>query len=82
MAVDEDLLVVMNTIDETRDHMSEGKYLKTCNSLKRIHKKLKRPSLPHLNEIQIPITKKILYLFTVTMSAVKLIESIKKKITV
>ena len=41
MAVDEDLLVVMNTIDETRDHMSEGKYLKTCNSLKRIHKKLK-----------------------------------------
>lgn len=82
MAVDEDLLVVMNTIDETRDHMSEGKYLKTCDSLKRIHKKLKRPSLPHLNEIQIPITKKILYLFTVTMSAVKLIESIKKKITV
>ena len=82
MAVDEDLLVVMNTIDETRDHMSEGKYLKTCNSLKRIHKKLKRPSLPHLNEIQIPITKKILYLFTVTMSAVKLIEYIKTKITV
>ena len=82
MAVDQDLLIVMNTIDETRDHMSEGKYLKTCNSLKRIHKKLKRPSLPHLNEIQIPITKKILYLFTVTMSAVKLIESIKKKITV
>ena len=82
MAVDEDLLIVMNTIDETRDHMSEGKYLKTCDSLKRIHKKLKRPSLPHLNEIQLPITKKILYLFTVTMSAVKLIESIKKKITV
>jgi len=82
MAVDQDLLIVMNTIDETRDHMSEGKYLKTCDSLKRIHKKLKRPSLPHLNEIRIPITKKILYLFTVTMSAVKLIESIKKKITV
>ena len=82
MAVDEDLLVVMNTIDEIRDHMSEGKYLKTCNSLKRIHKKLKRPSLPHLNEIRIPITKKILYLFTVTISAVKLIESMKRKITV
>ena len=28
MAVDEDLLVVMNTIDEIRDHMSEGKYPK------------------------------------------------------
>jgi len=34
MAVDQDLLIVMNTIDETRDHMSEGKYLKTCDSLK------------------------------------------------
>ena len=77
MAVDEDLLVVMNTIDETRDHMSEGKYLKTCNSLKRIHKKLKRPSLPHLNEIRIPINKKIL----IILSVLKLLESVKKKIT-
>tara|TARA_B100000768_G_C11272877_1_gene374319 strand:- start:1289 stop:1537 length:249 start_codon:yes stop_codon:yes gene_type:complete len=82
MAVDEDLLIVMNTIDETRDHMSEGKYLKTCDSLKRIHKKLKRPSLPHLDEIRIPITKKILYIFTVTVSVVKVIESIKGKVTV
>jgi hypothetical protein len=77
MAVDEDLLVVMNTIDETRDHMSEGKYLKTCDSLKRIHKKLKRPSLPHLNEIRIPINKKIL----IILSVLKLLESVKKKIT-
>jgi hypothetical protein len=76
MAVDEDLLVVMNTIDETRDHMSEGKYLKTCDSLKRIHKKLKRPSLPHLNEIRIPINKKIL----IILSVLKLLESVKKKI--
>ncbi len=77
MAVDEDLLVVMNTIDETRDHMSEGKYLKTCDSLKRIHKKLKRPSLPHLNEIRIPINKKIL----IILSVLKLLESVKKKIS-
>ena len=76
MAVDQDLLIVMNTIDETRDHMSEGKYLKTCDSLKRIHKKLKRPSLPHLNEIQIPINKKIL----IILSVLKLLESVKKKI--
>ena len=76
MEVDEDLLVVMNTIDETRDHMSEGKYLKTCDSLKRIHKKLKRPSLPHLNEIRIPINKKIL----IILSVLKLLESVKKKI--
>ena len=79
MAVDEDLLVVMNTIDETRDHMSEGKYLKTCDSLKRIHKKLKRPSLPHLNEIRIPINKKILIIRE--LSVLKLLESVKKKIT-
>jgi hypothetical protein len=77
MAVDKDLLIVMNTIDETRDHMSEGKYLKTCDSLKRIHKKLKRPSLPHLNEIRIPINKKIL----IILSVLKLLESVKKKIT-
>ena len=76
MAVDEDLLVVMNTIDETRDHMSEGKHLKTCDSLKRIHKKLKRPSLPHLNEIRIPINKRIL----IILSVLKLLESVKKKI--
>ena len=76
MAVDEDLLVVMNTIDETRDHMSDGNYLKTCYSLKRIHKKLKRPSLPHLNEIRIPINKKIL----IILSVLKLLESVKKKI--
>ena len=77
MAVDEDLLIVMNTIDETRDHMSEGKYLKTCNSLKRIHKKLKRPSLPHPNEIRIPITKNLFYIFT----ALKVLETIKNRFT-
>lgn len=81
MTVDKDLLIVMNTIDETRDHMSEGQYLKTCDALKRVHKKLQRPSLPALNEIQIPMTKKVMYLFTVTISVVKVIEAIKKKIT-
>jgi len=81
MTVDKDLLIVMNTIDETRDHMSEGQYLKTCDALKRVHKKLQRPSLPVLNEIQIPMTKRVMYLFTVTISVVKVIEAIKKKIT-
>ena len=80
MAVDQDLLIVMNTIDETRDHMSEGEYLKTCDSLKRIHKKLKRTSLPHLNEIRIQIHTQILFLFTGTISVLKLLESVKKKI--
>lgn len=77
MAVDQDLLIVMNTIDETRDHMSEGKYLKTCDSLKRIHKKLQRPSLPHLNEIRIPITKQILFLFMGSISVIKIVGKIK-----
>ena len=48
MAVDEDLLIVMNTVDDTRDHMSEGQYLKTCNALQRVHKKLNRPKVPSL----------------------------------
>lgn len=75
MAVDKDLLIVMNTIDETRDHMSEGQYLKTCDALRRIHKKLRRPSIPHPNEIRVPITKKILFI----LSVLKILESVKKK---
>ena len=81
MAVDKDLFIVMNTIDEVRDQMSEGKYLETCDALRRIHKKLRRPSIPHPTEIQIPITKQILFLFTGTISVLKLLESVKKKIT-
>ena len=76
MAVDKDLFIVMNTIDEVRDQMPEGKYLETCDALRRIHKKLRRPSIPHPTEMRIPITKKILFL----LSALKILESIKKKI--
>ena len=81
MAVDKDLFIVMNTIDEVRDQMPEGKYLETCDALRRIHKKLRRPSIPHPNEIRIPITKQILFLFAGTISAFKFFESIKKKIS-
>jgi hypothetical protein len=76
MAVDKDLFIVMNTIDEVRDQMPEGKYLETCDALRRIHKKLRRPSIPHPTEMRIPITKKILFL----LSALKILESVKKKI--
>jgi hypothetical protein len=75
MAVDKDLFIVMNTIDEVRDQMPEGKYLETCDALRRIHKKLRRPSIPHPTEMRIPITKKILFL----LSALKILESVKKK---
>ena len=81
MAVDKDLIIVMTTIDETKDQMPEGKYLETCDALRRIHKKLRRLSIPHPTEIRIPITKQILILFTGTISALKLFESIKKKIS-
>ena len=81
MAVDKDLFIVMNTIDEVKDHMPEGKYIETCDALRRIHKKLRRPSIPHPTEIRIPITKQILFLFTGTISVLKLLESVKKKIT-
>ena len=75
MTVDKDLSIVMSTVDDTREHMPEGKYLETCDALRRIHKKLRRPSIPHPNEMRIPITKKILFL----LSALKILESVKKK---
>ena len=74
MAVDKDLFIVMNTIDEVRDQMSEGKYLETCDALRRIHKKLRRPSIPHPTEMRIPITKNILFL----LSALKIVEKVVK----
>ncbi len=77
MAVDKDLFIVMNTIDEVKDQMSEGKYIETCDALRRIHKKMRRPSIPHPTEMRIPITKKILFLLTGTISVIKIIGKIK-----
>ena len=78
MAVDKDLFIVMNTIDEVKDHMPEGKYIETCDALRRIHKKLRRPSIPHPNELRIPLTKQILFLFTGTISVLKIVEKVVK----
>ena len=78
MAVDKDLFIVMNTIDEVKDHMPEGKYIETCDALRRIHKKLRRPSIPHPTELRIPITKQILFLFTGTISVIKIAEKVLK----
>ena len=74
MAVDKDLIIVMTTIDETKNQMPEGKYLETCDALRRIHKKLRRPSIPHPTEMRIPITKNILFL----LSALKIVEKVVK----
>ena len=46
MTVDEDLHTIMSTVDDTREHISEGKYLRTCEAISRIHVKLKAPKLP------------------------------------
>jgi len=70
MSIYPDLNVVMETIDDVKDHMPEGKYLETCNALRRIYKKLRRPS------IRIPITKKILFIFTGALSALKILDSV------
>jgi hypothetical protein len=77
MAVDKDLIIVMTTIDEAKNQMPEGKYLETCDALRRIHKKLRRPSIPHPNELRIPITKQILFLFMGSISVIKIVGTIK-----
>ena len=77
MAVDKDLLIVMNTIDETRDHMSEGQYLKTCDALRRVHKKLNSPKVP-LPRLNSRFTLKCFYMFSYAVSVVKVIETISK----
>ena len=77
MAVDKDLIIVMTTIDEAKDQMPEGKYIETCDALRRIHKKLRRPSIPHPNELRIPLTKQILFLFAGSISVIKILGKIK-----
>ena len=80
MAVDKDLLIVMNTIDETRDHMSEGQYLKTCDALRRVHKKLNSPKVP-LPSVNHRFTLKCFYMFSYAVSVVKVIDQIKRAVT-
>ena len=80
MAVDKDLLIVMNTIDETRDHMSEGQYLKTCDALRRVHKKLIHPKVP-LPRFNHRFTLKCFYMFSYAVSVVKVIDQIKRVVT-
>ena len=80
MTVDKDLLIVMNTIDETRDHMSEGQYLKTCDALRRVHKKLNSPKVP-LPKFNSRFTLKCFYMFSYAVSVVKVIDQIKRVVT-
>jgi len=42
MSTDPDLCVVMETLDEYRNELPEGTYIKVCVSIKNIHNKLKK----------------------------------------
>jgi hypothetical protein len=44
MSVDPDVTNIMKLVDEHREKLPDGVYLKICNSLKRIHHKLYRPN--------------------------------------
>ena len=77
MVVDQDLITVMNTTDNMREHMSEGQYLKTCDAIKRIHKKLTNPKVP-LPRFNTRFTLKCFYMFSYAVSVVKVVGKITK----
>ena len=80
MAVDEDLSIIMSTVDDTREHMSEGQYLKTCNAIRRVHKKLNNPKVP-LPRLNSRFTLKCFYMFSYAVSVVKIVDQIKRVVT-
>jgi hypothetical protein len=80
MAVDEDLSIIMSTVDDTREHMSEGQYLKTCNAIRRVHKKLNNPKVP-LPRLNHRFTLKCFYMFSYAVSVVKIVDQIKRVVT-
>ena len=80
MAVDEDLSIIMSTVDDTREHMSEGKYLKTCDAIRRVHKKLNHPKVP-LPRLNSRFTLKCFYMFSYAVSVVKIVENVIKSVS-
>lgn len=42
MNIDPDLSIIMKIVDENKEKLSDGAYLKICNSLQCIHYKLKK----------------------------------------
>jgi len=57
MSTDPDLCVVMETLDEYRNKLPEGTYVRVCASIKNLHNKLKKPRivLPRFKEICVPV---------------------------
>jgi hypothetical protein len=74
MTVDEDLHTIMSTVDDTREHISEGQYLRTCEAISRIHVKLKSPKLP-LPSFDV---RQCIYVFSYAVSVIKIIEKVTK----
>lgn len=76
MTVDEDLHTIMSTVDDTREHISEGQYLRTCEAISRIHVKLKSPKLP----LPLPSfdVRQCIYVFSYAVSVIKIIEKVTK----
>ncbi len=74
MTVDEDLHTIMSTVDDTREHISEGQYLRTCEAISRIHVKLKAPKLP-LPSFDV---RQCIYVFSYAVSVIKIIEKVTK----
>tara|TARA_R100000951_G_scaffold91516_1_gene79898 strand:+ start:416 stop:664 length:249 start_codon:yes stop_codon:yes gene_type:complete len=77
MTIDEDLHTIMSTVDDTREHISEGQYLRTCEAICRIHVKLKSPKLP-LPSFNNRHTVKCLYMFSYAVSVIKIVEKVVK----
>ena len=57
MSIDPDLCVVMETLDEYRNEIPEGTYIRMCTSIKNLHNKLQKPKIviPRFKEICVPV---------------------------
>jgi hypothetical protein len=79
MGVDPDVALVMNSVDEHKHQIPEGKYIKMCDALKRIHQKLKKPRL-QVPTIRFTIADtKYVWWFSSIVTIVKVAGSIKRK---
>jgi len=57
MSTDSDLCVVMETLDEYRNELPEGTYVRVCTAIKNLHTKLQKPKIgiPRFKEIYVPV---------------------------
>ena len=81
MGLDPDLAIVMKGLDEYRDYLPEGKYIKMCDALKRLHEKLKKTRLriPTIRFTTMDV--KYIWWFSSLVTIVKITGDIKRKFT-